>query len=62
VRRVSVVGNSGAGKSTLARTLAGALDAEFRELDSVFHQAGWVPLPGRSSGGASRPWWRASAG
>jgi adenylate kinase family enzyme len=45
VRRVSVVGNSGAGKSTLARALAGALDAEFRELDSVFHQAGWVPLP-----------------
>jgi adenylate kinase family enzyme len=45
VRRVSVVGTSGAGKSTLARALAGALDAEFLELDSVFHQPGWVPLP-----------------
>jgi adenylate kinase family enzyme len=45
VRRVSVVGTSGVGKSTLSRTLAGALDADFLELDSVFHQAGWVPLP-----------------
>ena len=45
MRRVSVVGNSGVGKSTLARSLAAALDAEFLELDSVFHQAGWVPLP-----------------
>jgi adenylate kinase family enzyme len=45
VRRVSVVGTSGAGKSTLARALAGALDAEYLELDSVFHQPGWVPLP-----------------
>ncbi|HWM96054.1 MAG TPA: hypothetical protein VNO54_03270 [Streptosporangiaceae bacterium] len=40
-----MVGNSGVGKSTLARSLAAALDAEFLELDSVFHQAGWVPLP-----------------
>ena len=45
MRRVSVVGTSGVGKSTLSRTLAGALDADFLELDSVFHQAGWVPLP-----------------
>jgi adenylate kinase family enzyme len=45
VRRVSVVGTSGAGKSTLSRALAGALDAELLELDSVFHQPGWVPLP-----------------
>jgi adenylate kinase family enzyme len=45
VRRVSVVGTSGAGKSTLAAALARALDAEFLELDSVFHQPGWVPLP-----------------
>ena len=45
MQRVSVVGNSGVGKSTLARSLAAALDAEFLELDSVFHQAGWVPLP-----------------
>jgi adenylate kinase family enzyme len=45
VRRVSVVGTSGAGKSTLSRALAGALDADFLELDSVFHQPDWVPLP-----------------
>jgi adenylate kinase family enzyme len=45
VRRVSVVGTSGAGKSTLAAALARELDAEFLELDSVFHQPGWVPLP-----------------
>jgi adenylate kinase family enzyme len=45
VRRVSVVGTSGAGKSTLSRALADALDADVLELDSVFHQPGWVPLP-----------------
>ena len=27
------------------RALARVLDAEFLELDSVFHQPGWVPLP-----------------
>ena len=45
VRRVSVVGTSGAGKSTLSRALAAELGAECLELDSVFHQPGWVPLP-----------------
>ncbi len=45
MRRVSVVGNSGVGKSTLAAALAAALDADFLELDSVNHQADWVPLP-----------------
>jgi adenylate kinase family enzyme len=45
VRRVSVVGTSGAGKSTLSQALAERLGADFLELDSVFHQAGWVPLP-----------------
>ena len=45
VRRVSVVGTSGAGKSTLSRALADALDADVVELDSVFHQPDWVPLP-----------------
>jgi adenylate kinase family enzyme len=45
VRRVSVVGTSGSGKSTLSRALAGALSTEFLELDSVFHQPDWVPLP-----------------
>jgi adenylate kinase family enzyme len=45
VRRVSVVGTSGSGKSTLGRSLAGVLGADFLELDSVYHQADWVPLP-----------------
>jgi adenylate kinase family enzyme len=45
VRRVSVVGNSGSGKSTLARDLALALGVPHVELDAVFHQPGWVPLP-----------------
>jgi len=40
-----VVGTSGAGKSTLAAALAGVLGADFLELDSVHHQADWVPLP-----------------
>ncbi len=39
-----MVGNSGAGKSTLAAALAARLGAEFLELDSVNHQADWVPL------------------
>lgn len=45
VRRVSVVGNSGSGKSTLARKLAAILGVPHLELDSVFHQPGWKPLP-----------------
>jgi adenylate kinase family enzyme len=45
VRRVSVVGSPGAGKSTLGRELAGVLGAPFLELDSVFHQPEWAPLP-----------------
>jgi adenylate kinase family enzyme len=45
VRRVSVVGTAGAGKSTVARKLAAILGAPWLELDSVYHQAGWIPLP-----------------
>ena len=45
VRRVSVVGNSGSGKSTLAKKLAAVLGVPHLELDSVFHQPGWEPLP-----------------
>jgi adenylate kinase family enzyme len=40
-----VVGNSGSGKSTLGRALAGQIGAPFVELDAIFHQAGWTPLP-----------------
>src|ERR671936_2521948 len=45
VRRVSVGGTSGSGKSTLGATLAARLGADYLELDAVFHQPGWVPLP-----------------
>jgi adenylate kinase family enzyme len=45
VRRVSVIGSAGAGKSTVGRALARALGTEFLELDSVYHQPGWTPLP-----------------
>ena len=45
MQRVSVVGTSGSGKSTLGAALAKRLGADFLELDSVFHQPGWVPLP-----------------
>jgi adenylate kinase family enzyme len=45
VRRVSVGGTAGSGKSTLARELAGILKVPHLELDGVFHQPGWAPLP-----------------
>jgi adenylate kinase family enzyme len=45
VRRVSVVGTSGAGKSTFGAALAGVLGVSWLELDSVYHQADWTPLP-----------------
>jgi adenylate kinase family enzyme len=40
-----VVGNSGSGKTTLAGSLAAALGAPHVELDSIYHQPGWTPLP-----------------
>jgi adenylate kinase family enzyme len=45
MHRVSVVGNSGSGKTTTTAALAAALGVPHLELDSVFHQSGWVPLP-----------------
>jgi adenylate kinase family enzyme len=45
VRRVSVIGTSGSGKSTFAAALASRLAAPCLELDSVYHQADWAPLP-----------------
>lgn len=45
VRRVWVVGTTGSGKSRLARELAGAIGARCVELDAIYHQPGWTPLP-----------------
>lgn len=43
--RVSIVGCPGSGKTTVSRRLAACLDVSFIELDSIFHQPGWVELP-----------------
>lgn len=40
-----MVGVSGSGKSTLGRELAGRLAVPYTELDSIFHQPDWAPLP-----------------
>jgi adenylate kinase family enzyme len=45
VRRVSVVGNAGSGKTTLAKALAARLRVPHVELDAIFHQPNWTPLP-----------------
>jgi adenylate kinase family enzyme len=45
VRRVSVVGNTGSGKTRLAKQLAARLRAPHVELDAIFHQPNWTPLP-----------------
>ena len=43
-KRYSIVGCSGSGKSTLARRLAKQAGLPLLELDSIYHQPGWVPL------------------
>ena len=45
MERISVVGCTGSGKTTLARSLASLLDIPYLELDSVYHQPDWTPLP-----------------
>lgn len=44
-RRISVVGCSGSGKTTLSRRLARHLGYRHVELDALYHQPGWQPLP-----------------
>jgi adenylate kinase family enzyme len=45
VRRVVVIGNSGSGKTRLAAGLSRRLGVPHVELDAIYHQSGWVPLP-----------------
>ena len=45
VQRIAIVGSPGSGKTTLARELAGRLDLTHIEIDAIFHQPGWEPLP-----------------
>ncbi len=43
--RISIVGCSGSGKSTLARRIENQLGLSRLELDGVFQQPNWEPLP-----------------
>lgn len=43
--RIAVIGTSGSGKSTLARDLAAIVGSPVMELDAVYHQPDWQPLP-----------------
>ncbi len=44
-QRIAVVGPTASGKTTLAQTLAARLDLPHVELDAIYHQPGWTPLP-----------------
>lgn len=45
MHRIVVVGNSGSGKTTFSKKLSLKLAFPYLELDSIYHQAGWEPLP-----------------
>lgn len=44
-RRIVVRGTSGSGKTTLARAISEALHIPHVELDGIFQQPDWTPLP-----------------
>lgn len=45
MRRVSVVGSSASGKTSASRVIEERLGLARVELDSVYHQSDWTPLP-----------------
>lgn len=45
MKRIGVVGPSGSGKTTVGSSIAVALGLPHLELDAVFHQPNWTPLP-----------------
>ena len=45
MRRINVVGTSCSGKTTLARALAARLSLEHVELDALFWDRDWTPVP-----------------
>ncbi len=45
VDRIVVVGNSGSGKTTVSREIGARLGLPVLEMDSVYHQENWQPLP-----------------
>jgi adenylate kinase family enzyme len=45
MRRIWVVGSSGSGKSTCARAISERTGLPWVQLDAVFHQPNWTPLP-----------------
>jgi adenylate kinase family enzyme len=45
LKRIVVVGVSGSGKTTLAQQLALRLDVPHVELDALFWEANWTPVP-----------------
>src|SRR5690606_8010199 len=44
-RKVPAVGNAGSGETTAGRVLAQRLAVPFVEVDAVYGQPGWTPLP-----------------
>jgi adenylate kinase family enzyme len=45
VRRVHLLGSPGSGKTTVGIRTAKALNLPFVDLDDIYHQAGWQPMP-----------------
>jgi hypothetical protein len=45
MQRINVVGTSCSGKTTLARAVAARLDLPHVELDALFWDRGWTPVP-----------------